>query len=217
MAALLGVRDADFGSDGAGYGDDDNRFGDFGARSRFGQDPTDFGAAAGRPLTAPGVPPPASPAHLMQVWNAHHLAQANTRRREMLLDPNRGSQTVIERYTMSLEATIAALGTAQALSGSNTPDVTLRPQRVAANTPSVGFITISELRLANVGVIVGGNIDADQWSHNAVGTSMDLPKLTPSTRSRFTGNYSGLVPAPLTGTGAFGFILSFTGPAKVVA
>ncbi len=224
LAALLGALPSDFGTDyGADFGsdfDDDDYGHEFG-RDYYNDDAPDFGAAAPVRIQGaglpPGVPPPASAAHMMQVWTAHHQAQANTARRAMLLDPNKGSTKKVERYTFSLSASIAALGTGQPITASSSPDTQIRPQRVTANSPSPGFVILSEIKVANVSVTVGGDTDSWQFNSNAVGQSLDLPTLTPSNRASFAGTYSGLVPSPLTGTGAYPFILSFTGPAAIVA
>ena len=138
--------------------------------------------------------------------------------RILLLHPNRDSDLKIERYTFSASVQIAKIGTEQAdLSGVNSPDVNFRPQRVTMNVPSPGFILVTDARVANVSFVVGGSIDAWQFNANAVGESLDVPTLTPANKATFSGNYNGLVPTPLSGTGSYTFILSFSGPASIVA
>ena len=142
---------------------------------------------------------------------------AHREKRAMLLEPNKGSDLKVERYTFSINATILSLGTAQALSGSNSPDVNFRPQRVTANVVSPGMVLITDIRVANVSFSVGGMIDAWQFNANAVGQHLDVPTLTPANKATFSGQYSSLVPSPLSGTGSYPFVLSFSGPASIVA
>lgn len=242
LAALMGVVGSDFGvepeliaggSDFGGYnggpdfGDDDYGFGtmydqDFSqfpevsGEGMFGYDDVAFGAL-------PPPPPPGNPGTagmhpaVRQIVTQHVQRQAHRNARALLLEPNKYSDLKVERYTFAVNATITALGTTGALSGSNSPDVNFRPQRVTANVVSPGMVTITDGRIANVSFTVGGSIDAWQWNANAVGQHLDVPTLTPANKATFVGNYTGLVPSPLSGTGSFGFSLAFTGPASIVA
>jgi hypothetical protein len=182
----------------------------------------DFGAAPppGHPAAPAHVvhmkPAPVAPQH-KAILMAHAKRQAHREHRAMLLEPNKYSDLKVERYTFSLSATITALGTTGALSGSNSPDVNFRPQRVTANVVSPGMVTFTDLRVANVSFSVGGMLDAWQFNANAVGQHMDVPTLTPANKASFIGSYTGLVPSPLSGTGSYPFILSFTGPSSIVA
>ncbi len=145
-------------------------------------------------------------------------AQGRTAARERILEPNRGSSAKIQRYTFALNATITALATAQAgLTANGAPDTNFRPQRVCINTPAVGFLKLTGLRVANVAVLVGGIADAHQFSTDAVDSCLDLPTLSPANRAAFDGSYTGTVPLPLAGTGAYLLAVSFTGPASIVA
>lgn len=187
---------------GVGFGDEDGYdLDDEGVASIFGQAPA----------------PPLPPAAVHKIVH-HHLRRNHLReRRLMLLEPNKGSELKVERYAFGITITITALGTSQSLSGSNSPDVNFRPQRVTANVPSPGFIVITDGRVANVSFTVGGTIDAWMWNANAVGESLDIPTLTPANKASVSGTYTGLVPLPFTGTGSFLFCLSFSGPASIVA
>jgi hypothetical protein len=246
-AALFGVIGTDFGHEhgrstyepelivgaaefGGDFGDDeyDGGFTDIGAD--FG---TEFGIDYGFDSAAFGADPAphaAAPAHAAahaahhgatpqgRAIIAHHMKQmAHREKRAMLLEPNKGSDLKVERYTFSINATITALGTGGALAGSNSPDVNFRPQRVTANVVSPGMVLITDIRVANVSFSVGGMIDAWQFNANAVGQHLDVPTLTPANKATFSGSYSGLVPSPLSGTGAYPFVLSFSGPASIVA
>ena len=233
LAALMGVMGSDFGTDvdpvlveggadfGVDFGDDwdDSSYGGgaqgYGSEygeSMFGAD-ISFGADAPAAAAAQHGATPQGRA----IIAAHVQKQAHRNSRALLLEPNKYSDLKVERYTFAVNATITALGTAGALSGSNSPDVNFRPQRVTANVVSPGMVFITDGRVANVSFTVGGQIDAWQWNANAVGQHLDVPTLTPANKATFSATYTGLVPAPLSGTGAFSFSLAFTGPASIVA
>jgi hypothetical protein len=224
MAALMGLIDDDFGSDGDAFEPDQFEGEDSFAGSFGGEDDEDemglesiFGVAA--------PPPPGGSAALANVHPAirkivhnHMRKHAHRDQRLMLLEPNKYSELKVERYTFSVSANISTLGTTQNLGpASNAPDVNFRPQRVTSNAVSPGFVFITDGRVANVSFTVGGLIDAWQWNANAVGQSLDVPTLTPANKATFSATYNGLVPTPLSGTGAYTFILSFSGPASIVA
>jgi len=178
----------------------------------FGVDP-----ATGAPAApAAAMPHPASPQG-RAIIAQHMQKMAHRNSRALLLEPNKYSDLKVERYTFAVNATITALGTTGALSGSNSPDVNFRPQRATTNVVSPGMVTISDARVANVSFTVGGSIDAWQWNANAVGQQLDVPTLTPANKATFSGSYTGLVPSPLSGTGSYPFAFSFTGPASIVA
>ena len=236
-AALYGLMGSDFGSDAGAdaeptlYVGGEADFGiEFGGDDEYDQGFTDIGVEFGGDVTF-GADPAAPAAGGAAAAAAHHGAtpqgraiihahlqkQAHRNSRAMLLEPNKHSDLKVERYTFSVSATITALGTAGALAGSNSPDVNFRPQRATTNVVSPGMVTLSDVRVANVSFTVGGLIDAWQWNANAVGQHLDVPTLTPANKATFSGSYTGLVPSPLSGTGAYPFILSFTGPASIVA
>lgn len=241
-AALMGIIGADFGVEptldagaasfaGDFNGDDeadayDGGFTDIGVD--FGVDfGLDYGSAFASQFGADAPPAAAHPAHVAAAHGAtpqgraiiaHHMKSMQHReKRAMLLEPNKGSDLKVERYTFSITATITSLGTAGALTGSQAPDVNFRPQRVTSNVVSPGMVLISDLRVANVSFSVGGSLDAWQFNANAVGQHLDVPTLTPANRATFSATYTGLVPSPLSGTGQYVFVLSFSGPASIVA
>ena len=221
LAALMGVSGSDFGAEPELLVGD----ADFGSdwSEAYDQDFTDVGVDFGADITfGADAPAAAAAAHGATPQGraiiAQHLQKsAHRNSRAMLLEPNKYSDLKVERYTFSVTSMITALGTAGALSGSNSPDVNFRPQRVTANVVSPGMVLISDARVANVSFTVGGLIDAWQWNANAVGEHLDVPTLTPANKATFSGNYTGLTPSPLSGTGSYTFILSFTGPASIVA
>jgi hypothetical protein len=134
-----------------------------------------------------------------------------------LLEPNRGCELMIERYTFSASAQIAKMGTAQKLDAVNSPDVNFRPQRVTTNITDPGVVLITDARVANVSFTVGGMIDAWQWNANAVDQSLDVPTLTPVNKASFSGRHTGRVPASMDDLRdhEFKFIMSFSGPAMI--
>jgi len=209
LALLVGaVSGADFGAEddfGVDFGDDYGyEFGDdWGADAPA---PSPAGLAASRP----------SAAQIQAMWSQMKAERSQTQRRAMLLEPNKHSRVKVERYTFAVNQEIA-IATAEALDMSGAPDVNIRPQRVTVNAPVPGFATISDIKVANVSVGVGGTLDAYQFNANGVGQTLDMPTLTPANRARVTGNYTGITPTGYTAAAAFLVVASFTGPASIVA
>lgn len=217
LAAALGVAigasaSADFGYDalnpGSLYdGDTDDMGYQFGYQ--FGDDAT---AVAGLPMLTAQQAIAVAPPHavLASQWAQQKAATAN---RERLINPNKGSSVNIERYEFAVNQTIT-LGTPATFIQSNSPDVNIRPERLTANAPSVGFVSFDDIKVANVSVVVGGTIDAFNFSALAVDSKMDLPTLSPANKAKMSGSYSGISIAGLT---TFPFSLAFKGPATVMA
>lgn len=147
-----------------------------------------------------------------RAWDA-----SQTQKREALLEPNKGSTAKIQRYAFGMSQEVT-LSTAEALDMDGNPDTHIRPQRVTCNAPIPGFARLSSIKVANVGVIVGGEVDAFDFAANGQDQQLDVPTLSPANKVRVTGQYSGLLPSGgyVTAT-AFLFIVSFKGPAKMVA
>jgi len=206
-AALFGFNSSD--DFGAEFGDDAGaEFGDeLGAE--FGDD---YGAEfGGPPARAPNQ------AQLMALWNARRAKYQHARRREMLLDPNRGSAAKIEQYVFALSQDVL-IGTAGVVNLDSSPDCTFRPQRLTIVVPTPGFMTISDIKMANVSVQIGpGQIDAFQFNSNGVGQRMDLPTLTPANRARISGVYTGFTGGFPVTSPPFRFTVSatFIGPASL--
>ena len=159
------------------------------------------------------VPPPAVAA---QRWAKHVSDQERTQERLELLEPNKGSRVKVERYAFAVNATLT-LGTASAIDAQGNPDVNIRPQRLSINAPVAGFCTISDIKVANVSVTVGGTQDAFDYNANGVGQTLDMPTLTPANRARVLGNYTGLTPTGYTVASTFTLCISFKGPASIMA
>lgn len=199
LAAALGV-----------HGESSN----FGAVD-FGHSP-DFGTEFGDdPAPAP------TQANLQKAWSHYQGAAAqaaHTKKREMLLEPNKGSTTKIERYVFQLSQALV-LGTASALSMNDKPSTAIRPQKVVMNAPAPGFCTLSSIQVANVNVTIGSTGVEDAWSFNANATDseLDMPTLSPSNNAKIAGNYTGYVPSGYVSAAAFTFTASFKGPATITA
>lgn len=218
QAALFGlIASSSFGGE-TQFGNDWAGDVGFGFGDEYG-----FGAPAPHPhashpaphphATHPGNP---SPAQAMALWHKHHTMQAHTQHREQLIEPNKYSTVKIERYRFPLNQTIV-LGTPVALNMSSQPDVKIRPQRLTSNAPVPMFATLSEIKVANVAVTVGGgnSIDAYELNANGQGQEMDLPTIEPSNKATVVGAYNGLVPPGFLGGSSVVFILSFTGPSTM--
>jgi hypothetical protein len=195
LAALTGaIAGADFGIDyDSGFGDD------------FGDD-----AVAMQMSSKP------SAQQLMALWHKKQAEDRATMQRQRALYPNRGSSHKVERYTFSVNDNVV-LGTAQAISLSGTPAVTIRPQRVTINAPTVGFARISEIKVANLSATLGGEEDAFNYNANGVGQELDMPTINPSTQASILGTYTGQVPVPFVTATTFRFCGTFKGPASLTA
>lgn len=192
LATLLGVNapsNGDFGSDQNGYTPE---FGGSGRDYEFGED-------------AP------TPENMAQAWRD----KVATRQRERLLEPNRGSDVKVQRYAFGVSQSLT-LSTPIALNLSGQPETNFRPQRITCNAPLPAFCRIDSVKVANVGVIVGGAVDAFDFTADGSDQSLDVPTLSPANRVSVTGQYSGLLPSGgyLTAT-AFLFITSFKGPSTM--
>lgn len=231
LAAFCGIlTGADFGvlpsSDanfGAEFGDDYGGEDDYGAE--FGDD---WGTEDADMAAAFGAAPSPRPSPVRQVFPAKRggpvtaaaaakwAAQSRTAARARLLEPNKGSAVKIERYSFSINQDIT-LGVPVALNMSSQPDTTIRPQRVSMNAPSPGFATVTEIKVANLSVTVGGIGDAFEYNANGVGQSLDMPTLSPASRASVRGNYTGFTPPGFVPASAYLFVASFKGPASIVA
>jgi hypothetical protein len=220
LAALMGADvGSDFGFDGT-YDDErpsprrrrpSSTFGyEFGYAPQFGYSPQ-FGAAD--LATASELPPPQVAA---QLWAAHKQQAARTAERTDLLEPNRGSEVKVERYVFNVNQALVIGVALVGFIATNQPDTNIRPQRVTANAPSPGFVTINEIKVANVSVIVGGISDAWEFNANGVGQSLDLPTLQPANRASVTGTYTGFVPPGFVIGAPFTFCVGLKGPASVI-
>jgi len=173
------------------------------------------------PAAHPAVAHPSHPAH------PHHAAHAavrwelanpsSTAARTLLLDPNRDSTVKVERYSFSFSpAANLVLGTASNIpTFTQQPSTSIKGQRVLMNAPSVGFVLISTLQIANVNVLVGGTEDAFTYSPLAMGVMLDLPRLDPQNRATAAGAYTGVLPPGFTAGNSFQLIISLQGPATL--
>jgi hypothetical protein len=185
---------------GASFGDD------YG----YGYGLDQFGASHARHGHHPGHGHPAAPpAH-------HHMpAPTSTEGRTLLLDPNRHSTVKVERYSFSFSpASALVLGTASAIASfTQQPSASVKPQRVLMNAPAYGFVTISQLQIANVNVFIGTTEDAFNYGATAQGVFLDLPRLDPQNRATAAGSYTGLLPTGFAAGTSYTFIVTLQGPA----
>ena len=172
---------------------------EFGMKTRFGDDYGD------------DVP---TPENMQKAWNKH----MDTKRREKVLEPNKDSDAKIQRYTFAANQTLT-LGLGVAVNAGQNPETHIRPQRITVNTPwgFAGFGTLSSIKVANVGVIVGGVKDMSDFAATAFDTHLDVPTLSPANRVVATGLYSGRTPPGYVPASAFELCISYTGPASMVA
>lgn len=138
-----------------------------------------------------------------------------TKQRERILSPNAGSSAKIQRYTFGLGQTLT-LETAVAIELEGKPQVYIRPQRITCNAPCPAFARLTSMQVGNVGIIVGGAVDAFDFAAQAQDAAVDVPTLGPQNSIEVKGNYDDLLPdgGYVTAT-SFRFITSFKGPASM--
>jgi hypothetical protein len=153
----------------------------------------------------------------MEVIARHHHREERSVHRELVLEPNKGSDVKIERYSFPLAQNLT-LGTASALAMTGTPAVYIRSQRVMTNAPAYGFVFLTGINTGNVGALVGAvGEDAAGYNAGAFDAHLDLPTLAPGIPMVVTGSYTGFVPATYTSSNAFLFTISFRGPSSMTA
>lgn len=220
--------DSDFGNDfGSEFGGGRNGFGNeyYGYGGDFGADPSPapmMPAALAVPVTHPAHPlHPANHANTMAVLHKHAQATARTEHREMLLDPNKGSSTKVERYSFSIAVsnditgTALSIGSPATFSASNQPSVTIRPQRFVTNSPAAGVFLLNNLQVANVNAFVGDVEDAYNFASTAVGVHLDLPTMSPANKVTIGGQITAYVPPGVSGGSTYTLVSSFSGPATL--
>jgi hypothetical protein len=223
LAALLGALPGnDFGAEfGHGQGVDPQ----YEMGAEFGY--YGYGADAAPAPLVHAPPPPIAPHHgghhyggihpeHAALLRAHHRRLHRTESREILLEPNKGSTTKVERYDFSLNQTVQ-IGTVSVIDMTLQPSVTLRPQRLICNAPAPGFVVFTTIQVANVAVTVGVATDAFSYSALAVGSHLDCPTLSPANRATLAGQYTGFTPSGYAPNLQFLFIATFQGPATIVA
>jgi len=204
MASLLGVT----ANNGTNFGSEFS--GEFG--SDFGDEMGDdmFCADA----VAASIPKPTA-TEALQAYRSQMTGKINRQKRESLINPNRGSDIKVERYSFTISQPLV-IGAAAAISMTGQPDTTIRPQVLMMNAPSPMFATIQEIKVANVSVTVGtGGEDAFNYSALAVSKHLDMPTLTPANRATILGAYTGYVPPGFAVGLPVTFSASFKGPATI--
>lgn len=211
LASLLGVvasNGTNFGSEFSGeFGSD---FGD----DAFGDDMD--GDFCADPVPTAAIPKPTAQ-QALSAYKMQMQGRLQRAKREQLINPNRGSDIKIERYSFTISQALT-IGAAVALSMTGQPDTTIRPQVLMMNAPAPMFATVQEIKVANVSVTVGtGAEDAFNYSPLAVAKHLDMPTLTPANRATILGNYTGYVPPGFAVGLAVTFSASFKGPATIAA
>lgn len=159
--------------------------------SDFGADPySRFGADYGYGRFGADAAPPASAAA------ANWAQQQATQQRVGLLRPNAMSDVDVQRYCFGLQTTLTLSTPSTFNNISDKPETQFRPQRVTTNVPFPAMVRLSALKVANVGVIVGGEIDAFDFNANGWDQSLDCPTISPANSVSMSGTYTGLLPTP---------------------
>lgn len=195
-ANLLSLRDparaALIGAiDGADFGQDGRNFG-----YQFGAD-----GSAGHDL----------------IPNAQNMQLALTEKREALINPNGNSSAKIQRYVFALESARVFGTAAPGIALTNKPRTQFRPQRVTCNVPFQNLFMITSMQVANVGILVGGKIDAYDFAADGIDQELDVPTLGPQNEVSVVGNWTAIFAAadPFATGNDFDLTLSFKGPATM--
>jgi hypothetical protein len=176
----------------------------------------DYGLDAPPGAMVPHGPHGLHPQHARALRELEYLRR-RTHDREMLLEPNKGSSTKVERYDFSLN-TLLTIGTAATIDDmSLQPAVTLRPNKLICNVPAPGFILLTTIQVANVAITVGQGTDAWNYNPGALDSRLDAPTLSPANRATISGTYTGTAPVPFSAGDSFVFVATFQGPATIVA
>jgi hypothetical protein len=214
LASLLGI----VAANGSNFGHESTFAGEF--SGDFGEDfcgdfSEDFsGDFSADPVTTAAIPKP-TPQQAIQAYRQQHAAVANRNKRVSLMNPNRGSDVKVERYSFTISQSLT-LGTTAPIILTGQPDTSIRPQIVTMNAPAPMFATITEIKVANVSVTVGTGLeDAYNYNANAVSRMLDMPLLTPANRATVLGDYTGYVPPGFPAKLAVAFSASFKGPASI--
>lgn len=212
IAALVGATsgadfgvedDSDLGSEFAG-----EFAGDFGDEGGFFSGGGFFGA------DAPGAPAVPTAQAAQQLWQQHRMQQAITSRRLGLLNPNEHSLKKVERYSLSLGQDLV-IGTPTPINITKSPDTELRAQRIVSNVTSPSFVLLSEIKVANVSVTQGDEVDAWSLNPNSWGMQFDIPTLSPANRVTALGDSTSAIPSGFQQSDAFKFRLTLIGPASM--
>lgn len=142
---------------------------------------------------------------------AHERMLHETHERMRMLDPNGNSRVKVEGYGFPIVQNVT-LGTAVAIFQTLQPNAMIKPTQVISNAPVPGFVTLSNLLIANVNAIIGASDDAYNYNPNALRTYSRLPLLDMSTRATIAGAYTGLTPPGYAPTFVFPFSVTLYGP-----
>lgn len=208
LASILGI----VATGGSNFGSEPSFAGEFSAD--FSEDGFGYDTYSGFSADAIEAPKP-TPQQAVAAYNQQYAAQANRNNRVRLLNPNKGSDIKVERYSFTIEQALT-IGTASSFVMSGNPDTAIRPQILTMNAPTVMFVMISEIKVANVSVSVGpGREDAFDYNALGQGRALDMPTLTPANRASVAGAYTGYVPPGFPALMAVTFMASFKGPATI--
>lgn len=214
LAALTGAETgADFGADSQ-FGADGFFAWDAPGADYYGYNPVGAEGFFGGNFGAdPSVPKP-TPEQALALWNQHHNQARETARREALLNPNANSHKKVERYSLSIRTNLT-VGTASTSTSTKNPQTELRAQRIETNVPSPGFVIITDVKVANVSVMMGDGMDAYSLNPSAWGVQYDIPTLSPANGVTVSIEQSTAAPTGFDVSDSFPFMISFLGPSSM--
>ncbi len=146
-----------------------------------------------------------------------NMVQALTEKRERILNPNADSTAKTQRYVMGLSQA-QVFGTAAPIVLSGRPRTKFRPQRLTANVPFPGLAYFKSMQVSNVGILVGGKIDAWDLIAEGIDEELDVPTLGSQDEVSVAGDFTAVFAAadPFATGNDFLLTLSLKGPASMV-
>lgn len=116
-----------------------------------------------------------------------------------------------EHYSLpfSVELTI---GTPLKFVLTGSPDTSFKPKHLVTNAPGPGFVSIIEIKLANVSMTLSNGVeDAFFYNPLAKSSAIEGPTLLPANRASIICFYSGHIPPGRVMGESFTFSASFNG------
>lgn len=86
-----------------------------------------------------------------------------------------------------------------------------KPRGLVTNIPVPGMVIVNLLKVGNMGITVGGNVDAHWWAPERPSMHLDLPTMTYGSTFTLLGTYTGLVPPGCNEGDEFEFKITLKG------
>lgn len=217
--ALLGNVEPDFGTEPdfassiveaeADFGADDDDFGGYGFGADMGADVAPAMAASAQAAKMMAHPAHQARAHAIVAKHLHRQHQQDVSKAR--LNPNAGNPEPTFRWGFSLNATITAIGTAQAVVGtSGAPNIgCFNPDTLTINLPGPGMVYLQDVKVLSQSLLVGGSSDAYKYSAISTSKRLNSVPLNPATPVVVLANYSGVPNSQISSTYTGPFVIDY--------